>query len=59
MEKNIIMTAPLLAIEVQCKYTDKINIEYNCPFCLDAGYDLYGLKWHILYDCENLSNLEE
>ena len=32
---------------------NNIDIIVNCPFCNDEGYDLSGLKDHLLHgDCE-------
>jgi len=34
------------------------NQGITCPFCGDNGYDLTGLKGHLVYDCEVYQNLE-
>lgn len=41
---------------VEQSETDAENI--NCPFCGDSGFDLIGLKSHLLRDCERFGQTE-
>ena len=33
--------------------------DISCPFCGEEGFDKPGLKWHLLYICEEFKNTEE
>ncbi len=32
------------------------DAEIQCPFCKENGYDLVGLKHHLLYHCEGFED---
>lgn len=41
------------------QWSQESNIKLmTCPFCRESGYDLSGLKSHILADCDVFRNTE-